>query len=294
MGYYLQQLKNGLVIPESYCEWEYYRNKVTEFILTNQKKKSIVILGAGPSNDIDLKKLSLHYEEIYLVDNRTEVMQEAVKNYDLEGNKKIKLITCDFWEFPPMALEGLEECLQQKEEMSFLCQYVEEMQQWAYRNTAYPMIDADAEVVVIGIHSQFNSGIEALLYYYKEHYKIDENGVLAVLRKWNKIAIEKFHEYLFGHFSSICLGYEYSSYKNEEEYRKLCEIASLFAKGQGQIARNIVVSRVDGAYEAEQDLSKRIGQRKVAISALQYEFWNFSKLKGYLMCLYYVIKTDAS
>ena len=170
MGYYLQQLKNGLVIPESYYEWEEYRNKVTEFILANQKKKSIVILGAGPSNDIDLKKISLHYEEIYLVDNRTEAMQEAIKNYALEGNSKIKLVTGDFWKFPSKALEGLEECLQQKEEMSFLCQYIEEMQQWAYCNTLYPIINADAEVVVIVIHSQFNSCIESLLYHYKDNY----------------------------------------------------------------------------------------------------------------------------
>ena len=76
MDYYLQRLKKGLEIPNSYDEWREYRNQVTEFILAHRNKDTIVILGAGPSNDIDLCRLSQCYEEIYLVDNR----EEAPKN----------------------------------------------------------------------------------------------------------------------------------------------------------------------------------------------------------------------
>ena len=287
MGYYLQQLKQGLVIPDSHYKWEKYRNRVTEFILAHQKKRRIVLLGAGPSNDIDLGKLSLYYEEIYLVDNRKEAMQEALRTYRLDENPKIKLVTSDFWEFPDLALEGLEECLAQKENITFIRGYIEEMQNWAYQNTVYPKIEADAEVVVLGIHSQFNSCVAALLNYYKSNYNEEElESALCLLRKWNKTAVERFHEYLFSHFSSIHFGYEYSSYENEGEYQRLQNVVSLFMKGKGQLAKEIQAVRVDGAYEAEQSLSYLIWEKKVNVLSFQYDFWNFSEPKGYLMCLY--------
>ncbi|MBQ3512580.1 MAG: hypothetical protein IJA32_02105 [Lachnospiraceae bacterium] len=289
MDYYLQRLKQGLVIPNSHYEWKEYRNQITKFILAHQKKKRIVLLGAGPSNDIDLGKLELYYEEIYLVDNRKEAMQEALRTYKLENNPKIKLVTSDFWEFPDLALEGLEECLAQKENITFISEYIEEMQNWAYQNTVYPKIEADTEVVVLGIHSQFNSCVAALINYYKSNYNEKEvDSVLGILRKWNRIAVERFHEYLFSNFSFIHFGYEYSSYENEGEYQRLQNVVSLFMNGEGQLAKEIHVARVDGAYEAEKNLSKLIWEKKVGILSFQYVFWNFSEPKGYLMCLYYL------
>lgn len=150
MDYYLQRLKKGLEIPNSYDEWREYRNQVTEFILAHRNKDTIVILGAGPSNDIDLGRLSQCYEEIYLVDNREEAMREALRTYRMEKNPKIKLLISDFWKFPDMALEGLEECLAQKEDSVFISEYLEEMQIWAYENTVYPQIKKSADVVVLG------------------------------------------------------------------------------------------------------------------------------------------------
>ncbi|MBQ4521560.1 MAG: hypothetical protein IJA10_01230 [Lachnospiraceae bacterium] len=291
MEYYLQRLKQGLVIPDSYDEWKEYRNQVTEFILAHQNKDTIVILGAGPSNDIDLGKLSQYYEEIYLIDNREEALQEAIRTYQLEDNPKIKLLVSDFWKFPDMALEGLEECLAQKEGSIFVSGYLEEMQAWAYENTIYPEIKKNAEVVVLGLHSQFNSCIAALFHYYKDKYNEPEmESLFCLLRKWNEVAVRKFHEYLFSNFSSFYFGYEYSSYENESEYAKLKEVVSLFMKGMGQHAKEINVARVDGAYEAEEDLSKLVWEKKVEILSMKYDFWNFTRDKGYLMCLYYIEK----
>ena len=291
MDYYLQRLKKGLVVPDSYDEWKEYRNQVTEFILAHQDKDTIVILGAGPSNDIDLGRLSQYYEEIYLVDNREEAMREALRTYQMEKNPKIKLLISDFWKFPDMALEGLEECLAQKEDSVFISEYLEEMQIWAYENTVYPQIKKGADVVVLGIHSQFNSCIAALLHYYKDYYSEPEiESLFSLLRKWNEVAVRKFHEYLFSGFSSFYFGYEYSAYANEEEFVRLKEVASLFMKGMGQQAREMGVTRVDGAYEAEMELARLVWEKQVEMISMKYDFWNFSRDKGYLMCLYYLEK----
>lgn len=288
MSYYVERLKQGLVIPDSHKEWKDYRSQVTKFILAHQNKDTLVILGAGPSNDIDLGKLSRCYKEIYLVDDRKEAIQEAVYTYQMEMNSNIKLLVSDFWEFPKMSLEGLEECLLQREEASFVVEYIEEMQRWAFENTIYPKIKKEADVCVLGLHSQFNSGIAKLLDYYKDHYTKEEmESFFFVLRKWNEVCIHRFHEYLFSNFSSFYFGYEYSSYENEDEYEKLRMVASLFQSGMAkQVSAEIV--RVDGAYEAERELSKRIWEYEIEVVSVDYPFWNFTKEKGYLMCLYYL------
>ena len=70
----------------------------------------------------------------------------------------------------------------------------------------------------------------------------------------------------------------------------LKEVASLFMKGMGQQAREMGVTRVDGAYEAEMELARLVWEKQVEMISMKYDFWNFSRDKGYLMCLYYLKK----
>lgn len=289
MEYYLHRLRQGLVIPDGFEEWKDYRDRVTKFILAQKRKDTLVILGAGPSNDIDLGILSQYYEKIYLMDYREEALKEAVLKYHLEDNPNIRLLVSDFWMFPDMALEGLEECLAEKEDITFIRKYLNDMQRWAYENTVYPKIKEDAQVVVLGLHSQFNSGIASLLSYYQGNYSKEEfESLFLLLRTWNEIAVQRFHEYLFSSFSCVYLGYEYAVYENEAEYSTLRKVASLFTQGKGEAAKKISVRRVDGAYETEQDLTRYVWKGKIRIPFMQYDFWNFTKEKGYFMCLYAV------
>ena len=68
------------------------------------------------------------------------------------------------------------------------------------------------------------------------------------------------------------------------------EVASLFMKGMGQEAKDINVTRVDGAYEAEMELARLVWEKQVEMISMKYDFWNFSRDKGYLMCMYYLKK----
>ena len=67
-------------------------------------------------------------------------------------------------------------------------------------------------------------------------------------------------------------------------------MASLFMKGMGQQAREMGVTRVDGAYEAEMELARLVWEKQVEMISMKYDFWNFSRDKGYLMCMFYLKK----
>ena len=91
------QLLSLQVIEGAYEDWAAYRTALTDYILaSSQGEKSLAILGAGSCNDLDIKRLSEVFEEIYLIDRSQQGMKSALEKYDLEDSPKIILKEQDF------------------------------------------------------------------------------------------------------------------------------------------------------------------------------------------------------
>ncbi len=92
-----RKLSDLLIIPDAYEEWSDYREKVTDYIIEHSEAdRSIAILGAGRSNDLNLAKLREHFSFISLFDRDENAMEEALKRYSLENDSNIDIQVRDF------------------------------------------------------------------------------------------------------------------------------------------------------------------------------------------------------
>lgn len=104
-----EQIKSHFIIPDAYSDWSNYRNHLTRMIIesTNQVSlplsfhqgmtdrdllPTLLILGAGACNDLNLADLSPHFSHITLLDEDSDAMQHALLQYDLTGDSHI---TCE-------------------------------------------------------------------------------------------------------------------------------------------------------------------------------------------------------
>ncbi len=95
------QIKTHFVIPDAYTNWTDYRNALTQVIIKETEQVSLplsfhasmaeddllptlLVIGAGACNDIDLHALASHFSHITLLDSDTEAMQQALITYQLE------------------------------------------------------------------------------------------------------------------------------------------------------------------------------------------------------------------
>lgn len=69
-------------LPHAFEEWKEYRDALTDYIIgATEPGSSVLILGAGYCDDIDIKKLRGHFSSIALCDRNEEAMYKAVKRY---------------------------------------------------------------------------------------------------------------------------------------------------------------------------------------------------------------------
>lgn len=87
-----ESIKKEFTIPNAYSNWKDYRKALTDLILQDEeicdpsaaKKRSIAVLGAGPCNDLDLKRLTTHFGSIDLIDVDGESVMDGLINQGQE------------------------------------------------------------------------------------------------------------------------------------------------------------------------------------------------------------------
>ncbi len=85
------------IITDAYDRWSEYRQRVTDYLISYiERGKTVAILGAGASNDIDLKRFFEHSGTLTLVDKDIKAMNDALSRYGLIGKPGIKLVQKDF------------------------------------------------------------------------------------------------------------------------------------------------------------------------------------------------------
>ena len=76
MGVY-QNIKDKFIMKNAWEDWTEYRSKLTEIIL-ERNPKTVMIVGAGRCNDIDLERLLKSAERVICMDVDDEAMKAAV------------------------------------------------------------------------------------------------------------------------------------------------------------------------------------------------------------------------
>lgn len=103
-----KEIKQHFHIPEAFTDWEEYRNTLTDYLIhqtdsfevplhftqgmtASKMQPSLLVIGAGACNDLDLARLIPHFSNITLLDSDKSALETAITNYHLEQCSNITL-----------------------------------------------------------------------------------------------------------------------------------------------------------------------------------------------------------
>lgn len=262
-------------IAGAYEGWRDYRRKITDYIEdavgTCPKRKPVVcIWGAGASNDIDLERLG-RICHLILVDRDKNALNAAKRQYQLDDT--VLLTDIPFWHieddtykmFEALLADGADEEL-----VISLLKHIRESNSGSVKASNACIADIS---IAIGIHSQLNARLAALLYSYRENY--EEQELLHIEQEisgLNEAAVERLNDLLY-HVTSgdVIYGYELLTvYGDEHAAEKVIrKVQTEAAKWTGQ------THMVEGAKQLAKDISLHRGFDMEIVNQI-YLPWNFS------------------
>lgn len=291
-------MHGNLRVPGAYRRWQQYRWDVTEYITAECRYgERILILGAGGCDDLDLDWLLQRETEVWLCDINVSAMQEAV--VELLGQKpeyksRLHWIETDLIALTEQALmqydtacsEGIESLrLWWEKYMQFFAEKTLMMRD-IQRSMQKAGISIFDKVICLGVHSQLYSPLAVRTYQHRAG--LSEN-VRACAVHWlqqaNEAAAEKFFYELPLLGRQLYLGLEYTTIHAEESAMEAEILFRLGSYGEDGL-QGMNLSRVEGAWQTEQEMQRQADRRKLIIQDRQYLIWPFSEEKRYLMVIY--------
>lgn len=231
---------------DEFNDWAGYRERLTEFVISCiPSGASLLILGAGKCNDLDLKKLADHCGTITLSDYRPETAEEAFRQYGLSPSENLKFAASDYvgitegdyLQYTDLLLKTMEKLSSDQDnqsniqnrgdvlekiagpELSALRECLEQI----YQNNEGYEIDLGEKdfdyAVVTGVHSQLNNSFRGLFQYVRKNIE-DRGGEIKFLdnlntaifqttRKHTKDLVTRFNDAIFDAVrEGLIYGYE--------------------------------------------------------------------------------------
>ncbi|MBQ9060146.1 MAG: hypothetical protein IJ128_03290, partial [Firmicutes bacterium] len=260
---------------DEFNDWAGYREELTDFITENTTLgASLLILGAGKCNDLDLGKLADHAGSITLSDYREETAREAFRRYGLIPSNKLRFVEADYVgitdedyiEYTEILLKIMQKLADTAgkslediagEELDKMEDTLERIYQ---RNADYRVNLAGKSddqaagtydyAIVSGVHSQLNNAFRGLFQYARKDVE-DRSGnvrfaddlnkfIFQITRKHTSDLVARFNKALFAAANKgVIYGYE----------------ENIIYTPQG--ARTSVIGTVDGARQAGEMLADR-------------------------------------
>lgn len=241
------QFKARASRDDEFHDWAGYRDRLTEFVISCiPAGGSLLILGAGKCNDLDLKKLAGHCGAITLSDYRSETAEDAFRQYGLSPSENLKFAESDYvgitdedyLEYTDLLLKTMEKLSDGQANLSDDSESqgdtLEEaagpelralkdcLEQIYQRNEDYE-IDLRGGVydnaVVTGVHSQLNNSFRGLFQYVRKD--IEDRGckirfpeelntaIFRTTRRHTKKLVTRFNEAVFAAVrEGVIYGYE--------------------------------------------------------------------------------------
>ena len=279
----VDQLRKSAKIEGAREAWRTYRETITQLIMEEMEiGDTLLILGAGACNDIDLKQLLPYAKKFILVDRFKEAMEEAVAYYEIPP-ERVEILPINLWNIKE------EEFEKQLEYQIRIPQLLSFLQEEAKRALEEKLPDIQADFVVnIGLYSQLNAVLASLFYLKREPYGLKEREMMQKMFSWlNQEAVKKINQWIFQQCQRGLIGYEYAVFGTEEEERNRCQqLQMLFLQGQTEWLQEQNISRVEGGWQAESDLARRYRTGELTLTRNAYPIWNFLEQKQYLMQIY--------
>lgn len=211
----LQQLQR---IPEARNQWAYYRQEVTDYILTHTYgNKALTIFGAGYCNDIDLVRLSHHFEHITLVDKEKQAMEKGIAQWGVNRDK-VAIEVMEFTGINDKLYRSYAEILVaevRKKKMAtektvlvaIALNCLEDMEEKIKKEKLN--LKPYCNGVVIGVHSQLLNMLAWIWQVILETLQYEEEKVRQKISYLNHLAVTKLNESLLEAVEgSLIMGFE--------------------------------------------------------------------------------------
>ena len=142
-------------------------------------------------------------------------------------------------------------------------------------------------IICMGFHSQVYMPL--ILTLQKEHYPLSvRQQVQRIAEQLNRSFAEESLEAMKQYGGIIYLGYEYTTFLREDAALREEAIERLSEQGSAGLHR-MRLSRVEGAYQLEQELGKAYEKQELQIADCAYMLWPFSEEKSYLMVIFRIL-----
>ena len=261
------QLTKLQVIEKAFIEWQTYRESLTSYIMKQLPNESEVALwGAGRCNDLDLEVLAKKCESIWLIDKNEEAMRNALKQYGLEENKKIKIKVYDFTGIKEQVYKDYADILVSEVRKKGLQTNIEEL-----ANRAISILDEVADclkhnpidisqiccdyTVMTGVHSQLIMMFDWIWQVILQTLEREEERVRQRVIALNEEVVKRVNGSLW------------------KSTRKQCIIGCEV----GRIGR---VGTIQGAIQALEHIEELVGQGHMKRTDIIHLEWPFNQSQG--------------
>lgn len=279
-------------IPDSYEGWKDYRHEVTEYIERNcpwgaeQRRPVLALWGVGQSGDIDLRRLAEHYK-LVLIDRDRESVEQAVNMYGLKENDYI-ISDIPFWHVDDdkyrMYEALLEDCVDCEHILEFLSgiaednsgKYIGKMNDGKVAGDTERYLHIFDYSVAVGLHSQLNSRLAALLYHYRDNYHEEDLRLISsAISGLNEAAVERLNDYMYHMTADIIIyGYEVAACESRREAEYLAEA---FDDRDVEAMRS--VRYIEGVEQLMSDISLHMNC-DVKVESSMHTVWPFDTAGG--------------
>lgn len=180
---------------DEFRDWARYRADLTDLILrTTPRGGSLLILGAGRCNDLDLARLADHCGTMALSDYRPDTVEEAFRRYGLTPSDRLRSVEADYVGIPGEAYVEYTRLLltlmqrlagpssgSLEEAAGLDLRALEQGLERIYRSNQGYEVDLGYRewdnAVVAGVHSQLNNSFRGLFQYVRKDVEEREGPV---------------------------------------------------------------------------------------------------------------------
>lgn len=195
------QLKELTNIPGAYDKWQQYRRELTDIIIEECPSGSVLIVGAGQCNDIDIAKMSRHFDKVTLFD------REPSDNSLASGLDNVTYIYGDILGISDDSYRKL--CEEVQDYIAFnmnrfnmeafadrYISLIEDMYTNACPDIPFTSNSYD-NVVCVGVHSQVNNMLAWMWEAYESALGHHDKRVHQYISGQNNRIIQSFNDRLF-------------------------------------------------------------------------------------------------
>ena len=273
--------------------WKAYRNDLTEYVVKDAKQgEKVLVIGAGACDDLDLERLLEEDRQVFLLDCNPETLEKAVSKVKKKEN--VHTICMDVAGLTEAQITAFQKACE--EGSSELEKWKEAYDLRVRENPGFRELQEILEpyedkkfdrIICMGFHSQVYMPL--ILTLQKEHYPLSvRQQVQRIAEQLNRSFAEESLEAMKQYGGIIYLGYEYTTFLREDAALREEAIERLSEQGSVGLHR-MRLSRVEGAYQLEQELGKAYEKQELQIADCAYMLWPFSEEKSYLMVIFRIL-----